>query len=261
MKKDDELYYEEQRQCLLNIKKSIDDLASVFTNKIAIEVKPADKIKVDGEVSVSNSLEIDNLYEIKNWLTDLGETIKFVIENNSYKPVSKISIENIEQAKTSELKINNLDDLKKYFKLIESAIVKNQPILNIEKQQIKFPTLAKDAIPVRLSDGKAFYKAIMSSISGGFNTSGLATSDKQNEIITAIGTIGGNATALYTYVQKDTSGATYKYYGYMKSDGGWYIKRITISTNLAEFAVGTTDYTTNWTGRSGLSYTAYSNAF
>lgn len=72
---------------------------------------------------------------------------------------------------------------------------------------------------------------------------------------------GGSSTPdtpldIYTYIQKDTSGGTYKYYGYADANtaAGWAIKRITISTNLAEYIKGTTDYSTNWTGRAGLTY-------
>ncbi len=91
-------------------------------------------------------------------------------------------------------------------------------------------------------------------------TTGLATEDKQDDIITAIEGISGGSSATpldtYTYIQKDTSGGTYKYYGYADANtpAGWAIKRITISTNLAEYIKGTTDYSTNWTGRAGLTY-------
>lgn len=69
------------------------------------------------------------------------------------------------------------------------------------------------------------------------------------------------ATASYYYIQKDTEGATYKYYGYMKDDGGWYIKRITIATNLAEFVKGTSGYTSEWTNRASQTYADYAATF
>lgn len=75
--------------------------------------------------------------------------------------------------------------------------------------------------------------------------------------------IGGGSSSpdtplsIYTYIQKDLTNGTYKYYGYADANtaGAWAIKRVTRSTNLAEFIKGTTDYSTNWTGRAGLSYT------
>lgn len=72
--------------------------------------------------------------------------------------------------------------------------------------------------------------------------------------------VGGSSTvnplSIYTYIQKDTSGATYKYYGYADATtaGGWLIKRITIATNLALFQKGTTDYTTAWSNRASGTY-------
>lgn len=48
--------------------------------------------------------------------------------------------------------------------------------------------------------------------------------------------------------------STYVYVGYAHTDGRWYIYRRTISNNAREYASGTSDYSTNWTGRSGLSY-------
>jgi hypothetical protein len=261
MDKNTELYYEEQRQNTLELKKSIDSLVDIFSEKVSVEIKPIEKVKIDGklEVNTEKEIEVTNLDLVTDALKNLGDVITSLLEQGRIP--EKIAISNIEQAKPDTVKINNLDELKKYINEIKEAIQQNKSIVNVTKQQIKFPTLAKDAIPVRLSDGKAFYKAIATAIGGGFNATGLATASKQDEIITAIGTIGGNATALYTYVQKDTDGTTYKYYGYMKSDGGWYIKRITISTNLAEFVTGASDYSTNWTGRAGLSYTPYSDAF
>jgi hypothetical protein len=72
---------------------------------------------------------------------------------------------------------------------------------------------------------------------------------------------GGKATDAYYYIQKDTDDATYKYYGYMKDDGGWFIKRITIATNLAEFVKGTSGYTSEWTNRASQTYGDYAATF
>lgn len=48
--------------------------------------------------------------------------------------------------------------------------------------------------------------------------------------------------------------STYVYVGYAHTDGRWYIYRRTISNNAREYASGTSDYSTNWAGRAGLSY-------
>ena len=66
----------------------------------------------------------------------------------------------------------------------------------------------------------------------------------------------------YDLIQDDdTSSASYEYYGFMKADGGWYIKRVTLATNLREYVKGTSGYTTAWTGRAGQSYADYGVTF
>ncbi len=65
----------------------------------------------------------------------------------------------------------------------------------------------------------------------------------------------------YTYIQKDTTDTVYKYYGYADGNtaGAWAIKRITISTNLAEYVKGTTGYTAAWTARDDGSTHTYAD--
>lgn len=74
---------------------------------------------------------------------------------------------------------------------------------------------------------------------------------------------GGGTTPLstYSYIQKDTTDTVYKYYGYADGNtaGAWAIKRITISTNLAEYVKGTTGYTAAWTARDDGSTHTYAD--
>lgn len=75
---------------------------------------------------------------------------------------------------------------------------------------------------------------------------------------------GGGATGTelqaYTLVQDDEN-ATYEYYGYVKSDGSWCIKRVTISTNYSEFVIGASAYATAWTNRASQTYDDYWDVF
>ena len=49
--------------------------------------------------------------------------------------------------------------------------------------------------------------------------------------------------------------STYAYAGYEHiSDGSWYIYRRTRATNVRQYATGSSDFATNWTGRAGLTY-------
>lgn len=71
---------------------------------------------------------------------------------------------------------------------------------------------------------------------------------------------GGTALAEYQLVQDDEN-ATYEYYGYVKSDGSWCIKRVTISTNYSEFVIGASAYATAWTNRASQTYDDYWDVF
>jgi hypothetical protein len=54
----------------------------------------------------------------------------------------------------------------------------------------------------------------------------------------------------------DESGAT-SYYGFLDENGNWCIMEVTATS--VRYAAGTSDYTTNWTGRALLEY-GYFNA-
>ena len=54
----------------------------------------------------------------------------------------------------------------------------------------------------------------------------------------------------------DEAGVT-AYYGFLDRNGSWYIMEVTATT--VRFIAGTSDYATNWTGRSDLEY-GYFNA-
>lgn len=75
-------------------------------------------------------------------------------------------------------------------------------------------------------------------------------------------TVYSKPTDEYDLVQDDdTSSPSYEYYGYMKSGGGWYIKRITLSTTLREYVKGTSGYTTAWTNRASQTFNSYGAVF
>ena len=66
----------------------------------------------------------------------------------------------------------------------------------------------------------------------------------------------------YKITDKDDD-ATPNYYGYTDKDGNWYILKEVVSpgADTYRYAKGTSDYTTNWTGRAGLSYDYFYNVF
>ena len=65
---------------------------------------------------------------------------------------------------------------------------------------------------------------------------------------------GGRAGAAgYRYQDYEKTG-TYVYVGYKNTGGAWFISRRTIATGARLKASGSSSYSTNWTGRAGLTY-------
>jgi hypothetical protein len=56
----------------------------------------------------------------------------------------------------------------------------------------------------------------------------------------------------------DSGGGT-EYYGYVDKDGNWCIMEVTATT--VRYAVGSSDYITNWTGRAALEYGYFDGVF
>lgn len=48
-----------------------------------------------------------------------------------------------------------------------------------------------------------------------------------------------------------------KYYGFITADGHWYILEENTAAKTYRYAAGTSEYTTAWTGRAGLTYYYY----
>lgn len=68
----------------------------------------------------------------------------------------------------------------------------------------------------------------------------------------------------YNITQIDDIGPTYNYYGFVNKLGYWYIQRETASGGSAgdfRYVKGTTNFTTNWTNRSSLTYDYFDNVF
>ena len=91
-----------------------------------------------------------------------------------------------------------------------------------------------------------------------------ATSEKQDEIITAIENIPTNSEAAYSLIQFDDTSdpSNYEYYAKMADDGYWFVKRLNVSTNLFEYTVpANTTYSTGWANRASLTYVSKGSAF
>ena len=265
------LQHEENRELLIAIRDGVNKFIGELQAK---DTKPVvnipDTTKVSGELTVNTQkeVEITNLDSLETYFKDFAGVISSAIENNAYKPLETVKISN----PTKSMEISNLKDIKTYFDAIKTAIEKNQPIVNITKQDIVFPTNANKAIPVRLSDGKSFYNAIAQAVSGGNVQSTLIRNTDDGYAIAVVnpdGTnIGGSPSSsgysnpTEEYAINDIDDASNpKYYGFEKADGGWYIMRENTSTKQYRYAKGDSDYSTNWTNRASQSYATFGSTF
>lgn len=221
-----------------------------------------DKVEVSGAVTVNTEKQvtIDNIDEFTDSVDNLSEVLQKAIQENAYNPDS-IKISNIKEAKADIVKIENLNDLKKYFDNVAEAVKKNQPIVNITKQEVVFPTDPKKPISVRLSDGKEFYKALMTAVSG---SSGIQSALTRNNGTTIAVTnsdgssIGGSATYIVV-VRTDGGDANISYIGKAlpdtaTSENTWQIARLDKNTNLDLLFAGSGSFNQIFDNRESLSY-------
>lgn len=87
--------------------------------------------------------------------------------------------------------------------------------------------------------------------------------DTTNEHLTDIKTelITNNVFLNYGLYAVDSDDATYFYSMYQNQLGAWIILRITLIGGITLYSKGTTDASTNWTGRASLTYTDFATTF
>lgn len=201
-----ELYQEEHRKALIDLNAGIGELSIKLDRLFDQYVAPPTELEVKGsvEVNTQKEVEVTNLKELSADIKSLQQTLAYAIADNSYEPLEAITVKNIKDAIPEEVKINNLQELKDYFVGLKKAIEDNQPVVNVAKQDVVFPTDPKRPVAVRLSDGKKFYEAIATAMSAA---------------MPEVDPLAG-----YQICERDDAGAT-KYYGYAKANGAWYIMR------------------------------------
>ena len=148
---------------------------------------------------------------------------------------------------------------KEFTKAIKSIVIPETDTKGIEKQLKSIDKLLNEFLDTPIGGGSG----------GGGRATPYETADGIPHFVTVnpdgsipVSVSGGTSPLnAYSYIQKDTSDSTYKYYGYADGNtaGAWAIKRITISTNLAEYVKGTTGYTAAWTARDDGSTHTYAD--
>lgn len=161
--KDFELFAEENRQQLIDLNKGFGELKELLQKQLDSYEAPKSELKVNTEKSV----EVNNLAQLVKAIQNLEKTSLEAIRANKPLKVDKVTVQNIKDAQTSSIEVSNLKELKDHIDHIAKAIAENKPIVEVIKQEVIFPTSAKNPISVRLSDGKAFYKALETAITAG----------------------------------------------------------------------------------------------
>jgi hypothetical protein len=111
----------------------------------------------------------------------------------------------------------------------------------------------KEPIPVRLLDKDGKPADFKPTVNFSGNSGSLLVVEKLSEIDAK-----QDPLSAYQVSDKDLGGET-EYLGYVDKDGNWFIQQMT--TTAHRFIKGTSDYTTSWTGRAGLTYDYFYNVF
>lgn len=250
MSDDIDLYKEEiiaiQKEIRDNLKKSpiIQFPDTIDPEELQAQIKQDVKKSIE---KLQQDYQTDNTQKneaLKNYINEqLDLAIKDIVKSIVIpKQLDVIKISNIQEAKTDKVAVTNLNELKQELISLKKDFIATVEQLdlnvNVEQKELKLPYSPKEAIPVRLSDGKGFYNAIMTATGGG----------------------GGETDPLvgYQITERDDAGST-KYYGYAKPNGAWYILRES-STGSYRYSKGERTnsagaiFADAWTDRVNLTY-------
>ena len=163
-----ELYQEEQRSELIKLNQAVKDLYSITEKQLNVYEPPKEQVEVVGrlEVNTEKAVEITNLEAVRDYLTELGDSLSTAIEKSVREPVSELTIKNIADARSETVKVSNLSELTKELCAVADTFKQlPAPVVNVTKQSIELPYSATKPMAVRLSDGKSFYNAIGNAVS------------------------------------------------------------------------------------------------
>lgn len=240
------LQLEEQRRLFVDIHDTLKDIKVVLKNIDPVIEPPVNEINVSWDKPV----EVSNIDLLENKIDNLGKALTEAIEKNKFEQ-EPVVVKNILDAVTKEVSIKNINDLKKYFDDLEQVIIENKPNIKIDKQDIVWPSSPTKPIPVRLSDGKSFYKAVTQALSGGSIPSALIRNTGGGQALATVG-----ETALYTE-RYDLDDANINYYGIApigtaESANNWTITKYDLTD--ANSSSGKVATSISWLNRESVEY-------
>lgn len=266
----------------------INQLDTMKTPDVANVVKAVEGLKKDVQnnkidlspIEKQLSAAVKELALIPKKLPEAPETMKSIKVSN----LSEIDFSSLEQALKSikfvnEAPIVNVDapkvnvdapDLKPLQKSLDKLIkavedskpkieIPETDLTKVEKELAKhtkqFDELLKkpfgggggggNGTPYTDSDGKPVYI--------------IRNADGSIPVTVVAGGGGGGSSATVWYLSNIDDATSTEYYGYEDKDGNWYVKKL--ASNSIKFATGATDYATNWTNRTSLTYASAKDTF
>jgi len=256
--------------------------------RLEAEVKAVDRsikqlTKTTANIKIPEKVEILNFPEAQKFP-------EFPKEMKVSNPVGEVRIKNTKDF--SEVKVKNqptkeLGDLGKKLDKLEKAVGKlkldpkisvNAPVVNVPEtvippfpefpKQITAKELAeeifsndpKKTVPVRLSDGDEFYRALDEMISAVGSSSQFMGTDgrARRAMVDDLGRLVVAQSKNYYLSDSEETGDT-NYVGNLSSDGSWYISRYveTGTTTTARYASSSNNeltYSAAWTDKENLTY-------
>lgn len=168
----DDLYQEENLQVNKDIREQLKG-ASI----ISLAPKMPDQMKAviveEVKARLVDSVEVDDksfdrlTKELSTELELVAQGIIAAVKESKPELLSEISIKNIAEARVDKVHVSNLNELEKAINDLAEKVVDNPPVVNVQKQEVKFPNTARDYVSVRLTNGKQFYEALLQATSGG----------------------------------------------------------------------------------------------
>jgi len=253
----------------LHLRTELKMLATVI-REMAKAMRVPDTLKVQGMPEQLKKLNavldyMENMQKLHDEIGSVTEALKQI----DFSPAITVDAPVIPEIKIPDIKIPLIK--------VPKAEITVEPRINVQSPGIDIKALLKALKPlgllsdkagrpitVRMSDGKRFTAAIqqfqkshekfMQYVPG--NPS--LTQDEFKKTIRNVDDI----LAAYQIADKDND-ATPNYYGFTNDTGAWYILEETVlaGADTFRYAKGPNDYTTNWTGRGGLSYDYFYTVF
>ncbi len=208
--RDFELHDEETHKKLVEVDQKLQQLDSLLSGVLKVQVESAPTQQVTGEITVNTEKEVTiaNIEEVHKAVKLLTDETRKTITDTYKAPLETVTVKNIAEAKTDTVKVNNIVEFSngviKALEPIIAQVAKIEPTVVVEQKEFTLPTNPKNPIAVRLSDGKGWINQLIQGVA-----SGVAETDPL---------VG------YQPCDIDEAG-TPKYYGFAKNNGSWYIMR------------------------------------